>query len=164
MKHRANSFKNIAASFYREIENLINSATPPFSVPPVRQASEIEFMKKLHPKISEFRKVYLAPEIRRKVMEKWGPRANLGIDLSRIRSTVAAEVYGIKEEDTEGIIDFNKASEERSERLNEEGQFGDWEPIRALKTRIREFEKKILRLKFLLGLRIMSLWRKLSLV
>lgn len=139
MKDRANSFKNIAASFDREIENLINSATPTFTVPPIRQSSEIEFMKKLHPKISEFRRVYSAPEISRKVMEKCGPRANLGIDLSRIRSTIAAEVYGTMEEDMKGIIEFNKV---RSEKLNEEGQFGEWEPIRVLKTRFREFEKK----------------------
>ncbi|PPD77155.1 hypothetical protein GOBAR_DD25912 [Gossypium barbadense] len=96
-------------------------------------------MKKLHPKISEFRRVYSAPEISRKVMEKCGPRANLGIDLSRIRSTIAAEVYGTMEEDMKGIIEFNKV---RSEKLNEEGQFGEWEPIRVLKTRFREFEKK----------------------
>ncbi|KAK8588769.1 hypothetical protein V6N13_087665 [Hibiscus sabdariffa] len=143
MRDRANSFKNMTASFDRELENLINSATPPFSVPPIRQSSEIEFMKKFHPKISEFRRVYSAPEIRRKVMEKWGPRANLGIDLSRIRSSIAAEVYGIEEEeDVEENIEFNKVREGRSERRNEDGQFGDWEPIRALKTRLREFEKK----------------------
>ncbi|KAK8273114.1 hypothetical protein V6Z12_D11G384200 [Gossypium hirsutum] len=139
MKDRANSFKNIAASFDREIENLIYSATPTFTVPPIRQSSEIEFMKKLHPKMSEFRRVYSAPEISRKVMEKCGPRANLGIELSRIRSTIAAEVFGTVEEDMKGIIEFNKV---RSEKLNEEGQFGEWEPIRVLKTRFREFEKK----------------------
>ncbi|XVE75864.1 hypothetical protein DITRI_Ditri12bG0125800 [Diplodiscus trichospermus] len=142
MKHRANSFKNLAASFDREIENLIHSAAPTFSVPAIRQSSEIDFMKKLQPKISEFRRVYSAPEISRKVMEKWGPRAKLGIDLSRIRSAIVAEVDETEEEDIDGIIEFNKVRRERRASFREEGQFGDWEPIRALKTRLREFEKK----------------------
>ncbi|MBA0849940.1 hypothetical protein Goshw_023017 [Gossypium schwendimanii] len=142
MKDRANTFKNLAASFDREIENLIQSATPTFSVPAIRQSSEIDFMKKLQPKISEFRRVYSAPEISRRVMEKWGPRAKLGIDLSRIRSAIVAEVDETEEEDMYGIVEFNKFKKGRRARFTEEGQFGDWEPIRALKTRLREFEKK----------------------
>ncbi|PPR98986.1 hypothetical protein GOBAR_AA21685 [Gossypium barbadense] len=142
MKDRANTFKNLAASFDREIENLIQSATPTFSVPAIRQSSEIDFMKKLQPKISEFRRVYSAPEISRRVMEKWGPRAKLGIDLSRIRSAIVAEVDETEEEDMYGIVEFNKFKKDRRARFTEEGQFGDWEPIRALKTRLREFEKK----------------------
>ncbi|XVE96291.1 hypothetical protein REPUB_Repub02eG0208500 [Reevesia pubescens] len=142
MKHRANSFKNLAASFDREIENLINSAAPTFAVPSIRQSSEIDFMKKLQPKISEFRRVYSAPEISRRVMEKWGPRAKLGIDLSRIKSAIVAEIDEMEEEDMDGIIEFNKVRKGRRSRFREEGQFGDWEPIRALKTRLREFEKK----------------------
>ncbi|XWS59384.1 hypothetical protein CRYUN_Cryun08bG0117200 [Craigia yunnanensis] len=142
MKDRANSFKNLAASFDREIENLIHSAAPTFSVPAIRQSSEIDFMKKLQPKISEFRRVYSAPEISRKVMEKWGARAKLGIDLSRIRSAIVAEVNEIEEEDMDGIIEFNKVRKGRRARYRDGRQFGDWEPIRALKTRLREFEKK----------------------
>ncbi|XWS56069.1 hypothetical protein CRYUN_Cryun09bG0055200 [Craigia yunnanensis] len=142
MKDRANSFKNLAATFDREIENLIHSASPTFSVPAIRQSSEIDFMKKLQPKISEFRRVYSAPEISRRVMEKWGPRVKLGIDLSRIRSAVVAEVDETDEEDIDGIIEFKKVRKERKARFREEGKFGDWEPIRALKTRLREFEKK----------------------
>ncbi|MBA0793408.1 hypothetical protein Gohar_017817 [Gossypium harknessii] len=142
MKDRANTFKNLAASFDREIENLIQSATPTFSVPAIRQSSEIDFMKKLQPKISEFRRVYSAPEISRRVMEKWGPRAKLGIDLSRIRSAIVSEVDETEEEDMYGIVEFNKFKKGRRARFTEEGQFGDWEPIRALKTRLREFEKK----------------------
>ncbi|EOY08479.1 UDP-Glycosyltransferase superfamily protein isoform 3 [Theobroma cacao] len=142
MKDRANSFKNLAASFDREIENLIHSAAPSFSVPAIRQSSEIDFMKKLQPKISEFRRVYSAPEISRKVMEKWGPRAKIGIDLSRIRSAIVAEVQETEEEDMDGIVEYNKVRKGRRAMFREEGQFGDWEPIRALKTRLREFEKK----------------------
>ncbi|OMO68566.1 Glycosyl transferase, family 1 [Corchorus olitorius] len=142
MKDRANSFKNLAASFDREIENLIHSAAPTFSVPAIRQSSEIDFMKKLQPKISEFRRVYSAPEISRKVMEKWGPRAKLGIDLSRIRNAIVAEVRETEEEDMDGIIEYSKVSKGRRARFTEDAQFGDWEPIRAIKTRLREFEKK----------------------
>ncbi|KAK8494074.1 hypothetical protein V6N13_126149 [Hibiscus sabdariffa] len=142
MKDRANSFKNLAASFDREIENLIQSAAPTFSVPAIRQSSEIDFMKKLQPKITEFRRVYSAPEISRKVMEKWGPRAKLGIDLSRIRSAIVAELDETEEEDMYGIMEFNKFRKGRRLGFTEEGQFGDWEPIRVLKTRLREFEKK----------------------
>ncbi|KAK8489173.1 hypothetical protein V6N11_046285 [Hibiscus sabdariffa] len=130
MKDRANSFKNLAASFDREIENLIQSAAPTFSVPAIRQSSEIDFMKKLQPKITEFRRVYSAPEISRKVMEKWGPRAKLGIDLSRIRSAIVAELDETEEEDMYGIMEFNKFRKGRRLRFTEEGQFGDWEPIR----------------------------------
>ncbi|XVE61395.1 hypothetical protein DITRI_Ditri06bG0036200 [Diplodiscus trichospermus] len=142
MKDRAKSFKNLAASFDREIDNIINSAAPTFSVPTIRRSSEMEFMKKLQPKISEFRRVYSAPDISRKVMDKWGSRAKLGIDLSRIRSAIVAQVDETEETDMDGIIEFNKVREGRRTRLREEGQFGDWEPIRALKTRLREFEKK----------------------
>ncbi|XVF55855.1 hypothetical protein PTKIN_Ptkin06aG0070200 [Pterospermum kingtungense] len=56
MKDRANSFKNLAASFDREIESLLHSAPPNFAVPVIRKSSEIDFMKKLKPKISEFRR------------------------------------------------------------------------------------------------------------
>ncbi|OMO82567.1 Glycosyl transferase, family 1 [Corchorus capsularis] len=142
MKDRANSFKNLAASFDREIENLIHSAAPTFAVPAIRQSSEIDFMKKLQPKISEFRRVYSAPEISRKVMEKWGPRAKIGIDLSRIRNAIVAEVRETEMEDMDGIIEYSKVSKGRRARFTEDGQFGDWEPIRAIKTRLREFEKK----------------------
>lgn len=96
MRDRANSFKNLASSFDREIENFINnSARSAFSVnsPSPSFSGEIDFVKRLQPKISEFRRVYSAPEISRKVLEKWGPaRTSLGIDLSAIRKAIVAEV------------------------------------------------------------------------
>ncbi|GKV52034.1 hypothetical protein SLEP1_g58641 [Rubroshorea leprosula] len=146
MKDRAKSFKNLAASFDRELENLINSA-PTFAVPAIRSSSEMEFMKKLQPKISElqpkfseFRKVYSAPEISRKVMEKWRPRAKIGIDLSEIRNAIVAEVQE-RDTDGDGIVRFDRIRKGRR-IFAEDEQFGDWKPIRALKTRLREFDRR----------------------
>lgn len=145
MKNRANSFKNLASSFDRELENFLNSAST-FSVPANKSSSpgEIDFVKKLQPKISEFRRVYSAPEISKRVLEKWGPRARIRIDLSAIRNAI---VSGVDEEGG-GIIEFDRGKRGRvgfrefwGEREGE-GQFGQWEPIRALKTRLRELERK----------------------
>ncbi|XP_021892437.1 digalactosyldiacylglycerol synthase 1, chloroplastic [Carica papaya] len=152
MRDRANSFKNLASSFDREIENFINnSARSAFSVnsPSPSFSGEIDFVKRLQPKISEFRRVYSAPEISRKVLEKWGPaRTSLGIDLSAIRKAIVAEV-DVDEEDRNAIVEFERVRKGRRrrrgrmEREGVEGHFGDWgEPIRALKTRLRELEKR----------------------
>ena len=55
MRHRANSFKNLATSFDRELENFINSASTSFSVPAIRSPpAEIDFVKRLQLKLSEF--------------------------------------------------------------------------------------------------------------
>ncbi|KAJ4843370.1 Digalactosyldiacylglycerol synthase 1, chloroplastic [Turnera subulata] len=147
MRARANSFKNLANSFDREIENFFNSS---FSV---RSSSpgEIDFVKKLQPKISEFRRVYSAPEISKKVLGKWRPTAKLGIDLSAFRNAIVAE----EEEEAEGrdgIMEFDRGKRGRRKSAvfgefwgdwKEEGaQFGEWEPIRVLKRRLRELEKK----------------------
>ncbi|GLT94805.1 hypothetical protein SLE2022_125260 [Rubroshorea leprosula] len=145
MRDRAN---NLAASFDRELEYLINSA-PTFAVPAIRSSSEMDFMKKLQPKIlelqpklSEFRRVCSAPEIRRKVMEKWRPtRAKIGIDLSAIRNAIVAEVDE-RDIDGDGIIRFDRFRKGRRLMFREEEQFGDWGPFRVLKTRLREFEKR----------------------
>ncbi|GLT37928.1 hypothetical protein SLA2020_122090 [Shorea laevis] len=145
MRDRAN---NLAASFDRELENLINSA-PTFAVPAIRSSSEMDFMKKLQPKISELqpklselRRGYSAPEIRRKVMEKWRPtRAKIGIDLSAIRNAIVAEVDE-RDIDGDGIIRFDRVRKGRRLTFREEEQFGDWEPFRVLKTRLRELEKR----------------------
>ncbi|XP_062112450.1 digalactosyldiacylglycerol synthase 1, chloroplastic [Humulus lupulus] len=149
MKERANSFKNLATSFDRELENFINSAST-FSVPAIRSPpAEIDFVKKLQPNLSEFRRAYSSPDFSKKVLEKWGPRSSrIRIDLSAIKNAIVSEVDG------DGVIDIDRAR--RSKRLNlrefwgewkgetdaEEGQFKDWEPIRALKTRLKEFEKR----------------------
>ncbi|KAK7854105.1 digalactosyldiacylglycerol synthase 1 [Quercus suber] len=67
--------------------------------PPV----EINFMKRLQPKLSEFRQVYSLPDFSKKVLEKWTPRLRLRIDLSAIRNTVVVEV-----EDEDGVVDFDR--------------------------------------------------------
>ncbi|PON63137.1 Glycosyl transferase [Parasponia andersonii] len=150
MKKRANSFKDLATSFDRELENFINSASA-FSVPAIRSPpAEIDFVKKLQPNLSEFRRAYSSPDFSKKVLEKLGPGSRIRIDLSAIKNAIVSEV----EADGDGVMEFDRVR--RSKRLNfkefwgewkgegdaEEGQFKDWEPIRALKTRLKEFEKR----------------------
>ncbi|XP_021639527.2 digalactosyldiacylglycerol synthase 1, chloroplastic isoform X2 [Hevea brasiliensis] len=147
MRARANSFKNLANSFDRELENFFNSASTSFSVHSFRSSTSTksDFVKKLQPKISEFRRVYSAPEISKRVLEKWGPRAKLGIDLSAIRNAIVAEV---EDGDRDGIVEFRRTRrparfrEFWGEWKEEEGQFEEWEPIRAFKRRLRQLEKK----------------------
>lgn len=141
MRDRANSFKDLATSFDRELENFFNSATPPFSVPAMRSPPprEIEFVKSLRPKLSEIRRAYSSPDFSKKVLEKWRPRSQIRIDLSAIKNAIV-----FAEED--GIVDFEKRGRRSSfweEWKNEgEGESKDWEPIRALKIRLKEFEKR----------------------
>ncbi|XP_010543838.1 PREDICTED: digalactosyldiacylglycerol synthase 1, chloroplastic [Tarenaya hassleriana] len=160
MRDRANSVRNLASTFDREIENFLNnSARSAFSAGTPSASSfsgEIGIMKKLQPKISEFRRVYSAPGISRKVMERWAPaRAKLGIDLSAIKNAIVAEM---DLDEREGVLEFGGMRRrrrrdtrvrfrefwaERDEAEREgEGNFGDWEPIRVLKTRLKEFEKR----------------------
>ncbi|KAH8504822.1 hypothetical protein Peur_045698 [Populus x canadensis] len=151
MRARANSFKNLANSFDREIENFFNSASiASFSVPsPLKSSTsptEVDFVKKLRPKFSEIRRVYSAPEISKKVLEKWGPRAKLGIDLSAIKNAIVA---GEKEgEERRGVVGLDRRRRLGFREFWGEGkeggggQFGEWKPIRVLKRRLREFEKK----------------------
>ncbi|KAL9425448.1 hypothetical protein AB3S75_032412 [Citrus x aurantiifolia] len=136
MKNRANSFKNLATSFDRELENFLNPANRS-SAP-----AEIDFVKKLQPKISEFRRVYSAPEISKRVLEKWGPRARIRIDLSAIRNAIVSDVDA--ERDGGGIIEFDRGKRGRVgfRELWGEREVGEWEPIRTLKMRLREFERK----------------------
>ncbi|XP_057973775.1 digalactosyldiacylglycerol synthase 1, chloroplastic [Malania oleifera] len=157
MRNRAISFKKLATSFDKEFENFINSAAP-FSVPAMKSSSssslswsspgDMDFVKRLQPKLTEIRRVYSAPDFSRRVLEKWGPRARIKIDLSAIKNAIVAEV-----EDGDGVRGFD------SERLTKggkvpfkdfrwewkgEGEEGlrDWEPIKALKTRLRELENR----------------------
>ncbi|KAI4369125.1 hypothetical protein MLD38_017610 [Melastoma candidum] len=102
MKNRANSFKNLASSFDRELENL-----------------EIDFVKKLRPKITEFRKAY-----------SWGQTkgGSLRLDLSGFRNAISEEVGNgetaawVWEDEKEGA--------------------DDWEVIRVVKSRLKEFERR----------------------
>ncbi|KAF8088865.1 hypothetical protein N665_0528s0023 [Sinapis alba] len=155
MRKRANSVKNLASTFDREIENFLNnsamSAFPVVSSPSASSSfgNEIGIMKKLQPKISEFRRVYSAPEISRKVMERWGPaKAKLGIDLSAIKKAIVSEM---EMDEREGVLEMRRRrdrdrfrefyAESEGEGEGEAG-FGDWKPIRSLKSRLKEFEKR----------------------
>uniref|UniRef100_A0A6N2MSL1 Digalactosyldiacylglycerol synthase n=1 Tax=Salix viminalis TaxID=40686 RepID=A0A6N2MSL1_SALVM len=147
MRSRANSFKNLANSFDREIENFFNSASiASFSVPsPLKSSTSPDFVKKLRPTFSEIRRAYSAPEISKKVLEKWGPRAKLGIDLSAIKNAIVA--WEVDEErrwavglDRRRKLGFREFWGEGKEGGG--GKFGEWKPIRVLKRRLREFEKK----------------------
>ncbi|KAJ9693927.1 hypothetical protein PVL29_009755 [Vitis rotundifolia] len=145
MKNRADSFKNLATSFDREIENFINSASA-FSVPAIKSSppAEIDFVKRLQPKISEIRRAYSSPDFSRKVLEKWSPRTRIRIDLSAIKNAIVADA-----EERDGGLGFRgweRVRRGRGPRLkefwgewkeeSEEGQ-KEWEPIRALKTRLQ---------------------------
>lgn len=103
MRARAATFKNLATSFDRELENFLNSASsfqpPP---PPPSSPAELEFVKRLQPKLSEFRRAYSSPDFSRKVLQKWSPRARIRIDLSAIKKAIVSEV-----EDTIKVIDFD---------------------------------------------------------
>ena len=102
-------------------------------------------MKKLRPTFSEIRRAYSAPEISKKVLEKWGPRAKLGIDLSAIKNAIVAwevaeERRGVVGLDRRRKLGFREFWGEGKEGGG--GKFGEWKPIRVLKRRLREFEKK----------------------
>eukprot|EP00262_Sarcandra_glabra_P013788 TRINITY_DN388_c2_g1_i2.p1 TRINITY_DN388_c2_g1~~TRINITY_DN388_c2_g1_i2.p1 ORF type:complete len:786 (+),score=157.09 TRINITY_DN388_c2_g1_i2:157-2514(+) len=139
IRSRANSFKNLANSFDREIENFITSS---FSVP-IRSnlnlstsksaIEDLEIVKRLRPKISEFRRTYSSPDFSRRVLEKWSPRSRIRIDLSAIKKAIVSEI------DFEGgrVREFSwdwKGEEEENRK--------EWEPIGVLKRRLKEFEQK----------------------
>lgn len=141
IRNRANSFKNLATSFDRELENLISSAS---AIRPSRQPAEIDFVKRLQPKLSEFRRAYSAPGFSKRVMEKWGPRGSIRIDLSAIRNAIVSEEA---DGDGDGVVDFDWARKRRRRRVlrfMEEPKVEKdyWEPIRALKARLGEFERR----------------------
>ncbi|CAN6887471.1 unnamed protein product [Brassica oleracea var. botrytis] len=168
MRKRANSVKNLASTFDREIENFLNnsamSAFPVVSSSSSAFGNEIGIMKKLEPKISEFRRVYSAPEISRKVMERWGPaKAKLGIDLSAIKKAIVSEM---DLDEREGVLEMRRRRDR--DRFKEfyaegegEGSFGDWKPIRSLKSRFKEFEKRS-SLELLIGFKNSELVEKLK--
>ncbi|XP_021771293.1 digalactosyldiacylglycerol synthase 1, chloroplastic-like [Chenopodium quinoa] len=154
MRDRANSFKNLASSLDRELENFINSASA-FSVPAIKSYSasnsstEIDFVKKLQPKLSEFRRVYSSPDFSRKVLEKWSrpttPR--IRIDLSAIKNAMLEEVEvdgGERlRQSRRGNVRFTDFRWDwKGEGEEGEEGFKDWEPIRALKTKLKDFEVK----------------------
>lgn len=152
MQDRANSLKDLATSFDfdSKIEHFFNSAPPPFSVPAMRSPPprEIEFVKSLQPKLTEIKRAYSSPDFSKKVLEKWRPKTRIRIDLSAITKPMVMASEEEEEEEEDGVVGF--WSGKRGKRLsfwNElkgegEGESKDWEPIRKLKTRLKEFEKR----------------------
>ncbi|XP_042437361.1 digalactosyldiacylglycerol synthase 1, chloroplastic-like [Zingiber officinale] len=136
MRSRANSLKTLAD---REFENLFGF---PSSVHAFSSPSEFEIVKRIQPKLSELRKTYSAPDFSRKVLEKWAPKATIGIDLSAIRSAVVSEI-----DEVGVVLDPSKDGARGRRRVlwngaEEEEKGKEWEPIRILKKGIKEFERK----------------------
>lgn len=106
-------------------------------------------MKRLQPKLSEFRRVYSSPEFSRRVLDKWNPGTRIRIDLSAIKNAIVQEVE-IEERERRGrgrerrrvVFKEFKGDWKREGEGEGEERFADWEPIRALKLRLREFEVK----------------------
>ncbi|KAL8259786.1 hypothetical protein R6Q59_027739 [Mikania micrantha] len=168
MKDRAKSFKNLASSFDREFENFLTSASrSTFPVPAISNSSslstaEIDFVKKLQPKLSEFRRAYSSPDFSKRVLEKWSPRAKIRIDLSAIRNAIVSEV-----EDGDGREGYRRTRvRDFSWEWKVDGDDGQvlkhWEPIRALKTRLRELEHKSSSSEIIEGLKNSELMEKVK--
>ncbi|KAI3826280.1 hypothetical protein L1987_00325 [Smallanthus sonchifolius] len=170
MKDRANSFKNLASSFDREFENFLTSASrSTLPVTAITSSSspypaEIDFVKRLQPKLSEFRRAYSSPDFSKRVLEKWSPRAKISIDLSAIKNAIVSEV----EEDIDRyrrtrVRDFSWEWKGEGDGDADEGQFPrNWEPIRALKTRLRELEQKSSSSEIIEGLKNSELVEKVK--
>ncbi|URD82852.1 Digalactosyldiacylglycerol synthase [Musa troglodytarum] len=143
MRQRANSFKNLAD---RELEHFLNSAAIPPSgaALPSPSIAEFELVKRIQPKLSAIRRAYSSPEFGRRVLEKWSPKATIRIDLSAIKNAIVSEV-----DEVGAALDLSWDEDQTKENSRwEEGRGGiieqgkGWEPIRILKTRLKEFERK----------------------
>lgn len=175
MKDRANSFKNLASSFDREFENFLTSASrSTLPVPAITNSSsaspaEIDFVKKLQPKLSEFRRAYSSPDFSKRVLEKWSPRAKIRIDLSAIKNAIVSEVDELDERERyrrgarTRVRDFSWEWKGEGVGDADEGQLSrNWEPIRALKTRLRELEQKSSSSEIIEGLKNSELLEKVK--
>ncbi|KAK9068542.1 hypothetical protein SSX86_012657 [Deinandra increscens subsp. villosa] len=172
MKDRAKSFRNLASSFDREFENFLTSASrSTFPVPAISSSSslspaEIDFVKKLQPKLTEFRRAYSSPDFSKRVLEKWSPRAKIRIDLSAIRNAIVSEVEEIDARERymrTRVRDFTREWKGEGFGDADEGQLSrNWEPIRALKTRLRELEQKSSSSEIIEGLKNSELVEKVK--
>ncbi|CAA2971458.1 Hypothetical predicted protein [Olea europaea subsp. europaea] len=107
LKNRANSFKNLAD---RELENFLNSASnSPFSVPTITASAtlnhtppaEIDFVRKLQPRLSEFWRAYSSPDF------KLYPR-------SQIKKAIVTEVDEEEKHDRETFRSWLRKLEHKS--------------------------------------------------
>lgn len=137
IRARATSFKDLAD---RELENFLHSS-PVFSVPARSPAdssiAELEFVKRIQPKLSEFRRAYSSPDFSRKMLERWSPATSIRIDLSGVRNAVVSDDKG-------GMLDLERDGPRRRVRRIrvKETDEGEWEPFRQLKEKFKEFEQK----------------------
>ncbi|CAL9098881.1 unnamed protein product [Musa textilis] len=140
MRARANSFKSLAD---RELENLLSSSAAVLSTPARPSPPELEFVKRIQPKLSEIRRAYSSPDFSRRVLEKWSPKATIRIDLSAIRNAIVSEG-----DEVGAVVDVGKVKGQswrmvRWKGMEEEEEQGrEWEPIRILKTGLKELERK----------------------
>ena len=128
MRARASSFKSLAD---REFENLLSSSAAVLSTPPRPSPPEVEFVKRIQPKLSEIRRDYSSPDFSRRVLEKWSPKATIRIDLSAIRNAIVSEV-----DEVGAVLDVGKVKGQswrmvRWKGVEEEEQRREWEPIRT---------------------------------
>ena len=146
IRARANSFRKLATSIDRELENFINSApvwtsssisssssqSPLTMISSSTSIPDLEFVKKIQPKLTEFRRAYSSPDFSKKVFERWTPRARIKLDLSAIKNALVSvgEVEG----------EISDLDSDRSWLVGREEEQREWEPIRKLKTGLREFE------------------------
>lgn len=142
MRSRANSFKDLAD---RKLENFLHSA-PVFSssaqYPMDRSFAELEFVKRIKPKLTEFQRAYSSPNFSRKMLERWSPRTSIWIDLSGIRNAVISEA-----DDNGWLLDLEKVGPQclirkmQGKQKDKEEEV-EWEPIRQLKEKFKEFDLK----------------------
>lgn len=115
----------------KELENFLSSV-PTITATATATATtpgEIDFVKKLRPKLSEIRRAYSSPDF------NWAPKGKLRIDLSGITNAIVTESE-----------DEKLGKWRREKRFKDEKQFGElsnWEPIRAFRNRLREMEVEI---------------------
>ncbi|XP_071721284.1 digalactosyldiacylglycerol synthase 1, chloroplastic [Rutidosis leptorrhynchoides] len=168
MKDRANSFKNLASSFDREFENFLTSASrSTLPVTAITSSSspspaEIDFVKKLQPKLSEFRRAYSSPDFSKRVLEKWSPRAKIRIDLSAIKNAIVSEVDDVDDRDRYWIGARTRVRDFSLEWKEDRQVAKNWEPIRALKMRLKELEQKSSSSEIIEGLKNSELVEKVK--
>ncbi|CAN6445192.1 unnamed protein product [Victoria cruziana] len=125
MHARACSFRSLASSFEEELENLLS-----------RPPSAVSLVKRLEPKLSEFRRAYSSPDFSAGVLGGWG-RGSAGFDFSGLRSAL-----GVEDENGQAIVELDQRPVRRRRKGETEGSQKEWEPIRLLKLRLKEFEHK----------------------
>lgn len=136
IRSRASSFKSIAD---RELENFFRSPSAglAFAAP-----SELEIVKRIKPKLSELQQAYSAQDLSRRVLEKWAPKSTIRIDMSSIRSALVSEV-----DEVGAVFDLGGDGAWSQKRVlwkgeAQEEQGKEWDPIRILKTGLKELERK----------------------